>query len=147
MAVPSENEDFIFTFRTLRDYRRTNRIDTSVLEKPVSSSVQITSEPAHNAATAAQDVAENTLPVPKDKARNTAEGDALGQVSVLPLDKVMSATSNVKVRATPSASGIILDGFQAGEKVKVTGKVNGINWFRIERGGGRGGYVSGDYLE
>ena len=56
-------------------------------------------------------------------------------------DITLFATANANVRARPSTSAERLDTVPAGAAVAVTGKVLGVDWYRVALAGGGGGYV------
>jgi hypothetical protein len=61
-------------------------------------------------------------------------------------DEVLIALRNANVRMEPATDSPKLETLQAGQQVTVTGKVRGKDWYRIERPGGRSGYVYAQLL-
>ena len=62
-------------------------------------------------------------------------------IEVEPMDEEYVAVRNANVRAAPTTDSERLTTLGKGTNVTITGKVKGIDWYRIEREGGGEGYV------
>ena len=66
------------------------------------------------------------------------------EFAVTPLSEIRFALEDfTKVRDLPSGEAKEIGQFEKSERVKVTGKVDGENWYRVQLSDGREGYVSG----
>jgi formylglycine-generating enzyme required for sulfatase activity len=64
-----------------------------------------------------------------------------------PLEKELVASRNANIREAPDVSSALVATLQAGTRIHVAGKVRDANWYAVERGGKRLGYVLGDLLQ
>ncbi len=68
------------------------------------------------------------------------------EIAELSEERRIKASGNVNVRAGPSTSEKRVGRARGGERVRVTGKVLGSDWYRVALSGGKSGFVHGDLL-
>ena len=77
-------------------------------------------------------------------APSMAERDSDGLILI---NGTFTARSNSNVRESPDASSRRITTIAKGTSILVTGKVNGKNWYAVERGGNHFGYIWADLLK
>ncbi len=68
------------------------------------------------------------------------------EIAELSEERRIKASGNVNVRAGPSTSEKRVGRARGGERVRVTGKVLGSDWYRVALSGGKSGFIHGDLL-
>ena len=63
-----------------------------------------------------------------------------------PMEAVYVAVSNANVRTKPTATAPLTTKLRSGSEMTVTGKVKGVDWYRVARGGQPLGYIYGPLI-